>query len=155
MLIFDRTRVSWHGLSSVPETLCNSGAERPAACRESDPWRRGLLRPLVSEDPEVGHASLTNPVVGRRGGLLAAGPGSKRGSTAWMALAVTASVLGNATANAAEDTTANAQDISKQELLKRLETMERRVQTLETQLKQQNQAAPASPARGRRGSTSA
>ena len=72
-----------------------------------------------------------------------------------MAFAVAASVLGNATAHAAEDTTANAQDISKQELLKRLETMERRVQTLETQLKQQNQTAPASPARSRRGSASA
>jgi hypothetical protein len=158
MLTFDRTRAGRHGLSGVPATLCNSGAEPPAARGESnpsDPWLRGLLRPLVSGNPEVGHVSLTNPVVGRRGALIAGAPNAKRGSTAWMALAVTASVLGNATAHAAEDTTANAQDISKQELLKRLETMERRVQTLETQLKQQNQAAPTSPARSRRGSASA
>jgi len=159
MLPLDRTRAGTHDLPGVAETLSASGAERhvPGSVmiaerptrRESGPWLKGLVGGLVSEDPEVWHASLTNQIVGRRSGLNA-----KRGSTAWMVLAITASVLGNATANAADDTIANAQDISKQELLKRLETMERRVQTLESQLKQQNQAAPASSARNRRGPAS-
>jgi hypothetical protein len=156
------------GLSSVPATLRASGTEgcvpgtvvmardeRPAALSESGPWRTGLFRASRSEDHEAGHAGLTNPMVGRQGGLITFAPGGKVMSTAWVVLAVAASMFGGAAAEAADGTTANDQNVSKQELLKRLETMERRVQTLETQLKQQNQAAPASPARNRKGSASA
>jgi hypothetical protein len=156
------------GLSSVPATLRASGTEgcvpgtvvmardeRPAALSESGPWRTGLFRASRSEDHEAGHVGLTNPMVGRQGGLITFAPGGKVMSTAWVVLAVAASMFGGAAAEAADGTTANDQNVSKQELLKRLETMERRVQTLETQLKQQNQAAPASPARNRKGSASA
>jgi hypothetical protein len=129
--------------------------KRQAARSESGPWPSGLLHASLSEDHELGHASSTSPIVGRWGGLVTLVPNVKVICTAWMALAVAASMFGGATAEAADGTTANDQNVSKQELLKRLETMERRVQTLETQLKQQNQAAPATPARNRRGSTSA
>jgi hypothetical protein len=162
MLMLVCAHAGARGLSSVPATLRASATERCVpetvligrnerpALSERGPWRMGLLRASRGEDHDVDHASLTNPIVGRRGGLIPFAPSAKLMSAAWIVLAVAASMFGGATAEAADD-----QNVSKQELLKRLETMERRVQTLETQLKQQNQAAPASPAPNRRGSAPA
>ena len=155
MSLHDRARGGARGPSSVPaalgpapETFITAWDELRAALGESCPRCIGLLRASSGENLEVGHASLTNPIIRTR--LIAFASSGKRASASWMALALTASVLASATAHAADDTAANGQDVSKQELLKRLETMERRVQTLETRLKQQNQAAPASPTPNRR-----
>jgi hypothetical protein len=168
MSILVCARAGARGLSSVPATLPASASERSvtetviavreeqqAALSESGPWRMELFRSSRSEDHKVGHANSTNPIVARGGGLTTFAPSAKVMSTACIALAIAASMFGGATAEAADSTTTNDQNVSKQELLKRLETMERRVQTLETQLKQQNQVSPASPARNRRGSASA
>jgi hypothetical protein len=161
MSLHDRARGGARGPSSVPTALrpapqpfISAWDELRVVLGESYPRRIRLLPASSSENLEVGHASLTNPIIRTRwgggGGVIAFAPSAKRGSAAWMALAVTASVLGSATAHAADGTAANGQDVSKQELMKRLEIMERRVQTLETRLKQQNQAAPASPTPNRR-----
>ena len=158
MSLHDRARGGARGPSSVPAalrpgptTFITAWDELRASLDQCYPRRTGLPRAPLSENLEIAPASLTNPIIRtRRDGLIAFAPSAKRGSATWMALAVTASVLGSATARAANDTAANGQDISKQELMKRLEIMERRVQTLETRLKQQNQAAPASPTPNRR-----
>ena len=163
MSLHDRARGGARGPSSVPAalrpgptTFITAWDELRASLDQCYPRRTGLPRAPLSENLEIAPASLTNPIIRtRRDGLIAFAPSAKRGSATWMALAVTASVLGSATARAANDTAANGQDISKQELMKRLEIMERRVQTLETRLKQQNQAAPASPTPNRRTPASA